>query len=107
MISTDEIINKFIHGGWQGLTKVDDYILIDKRITKFTIGQGPSYLFILENIKTGKFYKVEYSVFYKNALFVPAKIVINEPLEVFPDKKQTVFYATENELLDEVLKMGI
>ena len=98
------ILNKFIHGAWQGLTKIQEYYIVDKHIISFYAGEGPTYCLIIKNLKIDKYYQVEYTVIYKESRFIHNKVKMKPIIEVFPDKKEITVYKTEKQLLEDIHK---
>lgn len=100
------IIFKFIHNAWHGLIKYEDYLLIDKKIIKYKPSVGPSYLLIIKNIKNDKYYRITYTNEYKSNSYKYDKTSLDECIEVIPDKKETIVYFSEQEMLDDILKLS-
>ncbi len=98
------ILNKFIHGAWQGVIKIEHFIVVDKVIISFYIGEGPTYCLYIKNTQTNRYFKVEYTVIYKKSLLIRNKVKIKPIIEVFPEKKEITIYTTETQLLEEVHK---
>ena len=78
--------------------------MFDKQIVSFYPGEGPTYNLIIKNIKTDKYYKVEYTVLYKSSRFMHDSVKMRPILEVFPEKKEIIVYTTETQLLEEINK---
>lgn len=98
------ILNKFIHGAWQGIKKIEEFIVEDKKVLGFRSGEGPTYCLIIKNIKTEKYFKVEYTVVYKKSYYIHEKIKMKPVEEVFPEKKEITVYTPASEILDMVHK---
>jgi hypothetical protein len=98
------ILNKFIHGAWQGLIKIEEFIIADKQVTGFCPGEGPSYLLIIKNNKLNKYFKVEYTVVYKKSYFMHDKIKYKPIVEVYPEKKEFTVYTSETQILEDINK---
>lgn len=96
------ILNKFIHGAWQGIIKIEEFIVVDKKVLSFYPGEGPTYSLIFKDVKTNKYYQLVYTVVYKKSIFVSEKVKMKPLEEVFPEKKETTVYVPASEILKSV-----
>ena len=95
------IVTLFANKAWDGLIKYEDYVLINKNITKYAYG-NVSFSLILKNVKTNKYYQVLYTTIYTS--YYNFEVTINKITEVVEEPIQTTVWRTGDEILDDIIK---